>query len=109
LSAHLQPVPIWPDMLPAHFHPAAALDASTVWHDEQIASGLEQQASMWAGLKLATFGGCALLWLAVVQMSTLRKSSNGPSWWGRNPVKSELNAYRSSGIERTTVGTSRVI
>ena len=109
LSAHLQPVPIWPDMLPAHFHPAATLDASTVWHDEQIASGLEQQASMWAGLKLATFGGCGLLWLAVVQMSTLRKSSNGPSWWGRNPVKSELNAYRSSGIERTTVGTSRVI
>jgi len=107
--SHLQPVPIWPDALPASFNPPPSLDAATVWHAEQALSGLEGQAPLWALLKLGTLGGCALLWLALVQMSTFRKSSNGPSWWGRKPVKSELKAYRSSGIERTTVGTSRVI
>jgi hypothetical protein len=109
VAAHAHPVPIWPDMLPAHFNPPPQLDASAVWHAEQASSGLEQPARLWAILKLGTFAGCAALWLALIQMSTSRKSSNGPSWWGRNPLRSELNAYRSSGIERTTVGTSRVI
>lgn len=109
LFAWVQPVPIWPDMLPAHFNPPPSVDASTVWHEEQAASGLEQQAPYWALLKSCTLGGCALLWLALVQMSTFMKSSNGPSWLGWKPERSELNAYRSPGIDRTTVGTSRVM
>lgn len=66
LASTLQPVPIWPDQLPAAFHPPPALDASAVWHAEQAESGLEVQAPVWAFLKLGTFAGCALLWLALV-------------------------------------------
>lgn len=68
LGALLQPVPIWPDMLPAAFHLPASADASAVWHAEQATSGLERQAPMWALLKLCTFAGCASLWAAVVAL-----------------------------------------
>jgi hypothetical protein len=75
-AALFHPVPIWPDALPKGFFPPAGLDASTIWHAEQTASGLEHQTPFWAFLKLCTLCGCGLLWTALAGLIIERNAGS---------------------------------
>jgi hypothetical protein len=62
--ARAHPLPTWPDALPPGFAVARDAPAAAVWHLEQVASGIGGLDPVWGYLRLASLGGCALLWLA---------------------------------------------
>jgi hypothetical protein len=62
--ARAHPLPTWPDALPAGFTVARTVPAPAVWHLEQLASGIGGLDPVWGLLRLASLGGCAVLWAA---------------------------------------------
>ncbi|MBV9646236.1 MAG: hypothetical protein JO043_02095 [Candidatus Eremiobacteraeota bacterium] len=71
------PVGVWPYALPSSFHAPLDADVSTVWHLEQVASGLATPNFGSALLRGASVAGCALLWgssLVVLRRSKYRRS-----------------------------------
>jgi hypothetical protein len=65
LIAHVHPVPIWPDALPANWHGPTGASVSTLWGLEQRAAGLETQDPVWAFLRLLSLVSDALLGFAL--------------------------------------------
>jgi hypothetical protein len=57
------PLPTWPDALPLTFHIPPTVPAAVVWRAEQLRSGIGALDPVWGGLRLASLGGCALLWI----------------------------------------------
>jgi hypothetical protein len=66
LFAPPQHLPLWPATLPDHRALAAGATASSVWHDELVAMGLENR-NVWVSLvRSLTLCGCACIALAML-------------------------------------------
>ncbi len=63
LAVSRHPLPTWPIALPANFHVPAGAGAPTVWHLEQVASGIATLDPQYGLLRLLSLVGCLVLWL----------------------------------------------
>ncbi len=82
LAAHAHPMPVWPDAMAPLGSSAHFTNIATVWHAEQVATGLFARDTMWAVLRCASLAGCGLLVYAAIIHSRSpadsRTSSPGP-------------------------------
>ena len=60
-------MPVWPDAMPLGV--AHLSNIATVWHAEQLATGLFARDTMWALLRCASLAGCGLLVYAALLSS----------------------------------------
>jgi hypothetical protein len=74
LFAPAQHLPLWPATLPDRRAPAAGATASSVWHDELVAIGLEDPNAWVSVLRLLTLCGCGCIGVAMLR--TARESSD---------------------------------
>ncbi|HEY8310638.1 MAG TPA: hypothetical protein VIG47_08780, partial [Gemmatimonadaceae bacterium] len=58
IASHV-PAPIWPDAM--HGTPQLSGPVASVWHDELQRTGQFAVQPVWAGLRLLTLLGCALI------------------------------------------------
>jgi hypothetical protein len=76
-AAH--PLPTWPDALGPDFHERFDAPAAAVWHDEQTRSGIGALVPLWGALRLASLGGCLLVWIAAsVALLEIRERAKPP-------------------------------
>jgi hypothetical protein len=71
LFAPLHHLPLWPATLPAHVAVAPGASASAVWHDELVASRLEDQPPWVSLLRMLTLCGCACIGVAMVRIAAV--------------------------------------
>ncbi len=67
LFAPPQHLPLWPATLPDHRAPAPGATASSVWHDELVAMGLESPNAWVSVLRLFTLCGCGCIGVAMLR------------------------------------------
>jgi len=77
LFAPSQHLPLWPATLPDHRVLAAGATASSVWHDELVAMGLEDPNAWVSVLRLLTLCGCGCIGVAMVHTARASSASAG--------------------------------
>ncbi len=77
LFAPPQHLPLWPATLPDHRAPAPGATASSVWHDELVALGLEEPNAWVSVVRLLTLCGCGCIGVAMVRRARERSDAAG--------------------------------
>jgi hypothetical protein len=72
-------LPMWPDSLPPHITVAPGASASSEWHDEIAASGLDRPRPWTSLLRLLTLCGCAAIAGAMIRTAADPARSEQPS------------------------------
>lgn len=67
-------LPMWPDTLPQHVAISANASANVQWHDEIVASGLEEQRPWASLLRTITLTGCLLIAYGAIRMAAAERA-----------------------------------
>ncbi len=79
VQAHAHAAPVWPDAMRSLPHAIERMDIASAWNAQQRASGLFARGAVWAGLRLCSLLGCAMLAAAAVLSSKCPADSRSPS------------------------------
>jgi hypothetical protein len=70
---HADPAPTWPADLPATFRADPGADVSSVWADEQRATGATTRNPGWGALRALPLAGCVVLGAAIITDARRRR------------------------------------